>query len=48
MVLDRVFVTARHKNKLLDSGGARFLERIVNQRLIDHGQHFLRHGLRRR
>ena len=31
--------------EFLDPGGARFLHRVLDQRLVHHREHFLRHGL---
>ena len=45
MILNRAFVSAGHKDKLLDAGGSGLLNRILDQRLVDDWQHFLGHGL---
>ena len=44
VILDGALVAARHENHLADACGIGFLHRILNQRLVDDGQHFL--GLR--
>src|SRR6185369_4534257 len=48
MILDRGLVATGHENELLDASGLRLLDGILDQRLIDDGEHFLRHGLCRR
>ena len=36
------------KDELLDAGRLRLLDRVLDQRLVDDGQHLLGHGLGRR
>ena len=45
VILDRRLAPAGHEDEMLDTGGACFLERILNDRLVHHRQHFLGHGL---
>jgi hypothetical protein len=47
MILDDAFVAAGDENEMLDSGLSRFVNDMLDQRPIDHGQHFLRHCLGR-
>ena len=44
VVLDRALVAAGHEDHLAHAGGVGLLDRILDQRLVDHRQHFL--GLR--
>ncbi len=48
MVLDRALGAAGDEDELLDAGVDRLLDGILNQWLVDDGQHFLRHRLGRR
>ena len=48
MILDRRFGAARHEDEFLDAGLARFIDRVLDQRAVDNGQHFLGHGFGRR
>ncbi len=48
MVLDGTFVATCHKYHVADPGGICFLDRVLDERLIDHRQHFLGLGLGRR
>ena len=48
MVVDRALGAARDKEELLDAGRLGLLDRVMNERLIDDRQHFLRHRLGRR
>ena len=45
MVHQRGLPPPGHHAKLIDPGGARFLDRILDQGLVHHGQHFLGHRL---
>ena len=44
MVFDGVLAAPGDDNDVVDSGGDAFLDHILDQRLVDHRQHFL--GLR--
>ena len=44
MIFDCTFVAPCHKNHVADTGGIGFLDRVLNQRLVHDGKHFL--GLR--
>ena len=44
MVFDRVLAPARDDDDVVDPGSDAFLDHVLNQWLINHGQHFL--GLR--
>src|SRR5205823_6539235 len=44
VVLDRVLPAARHENDVVDAGGDGFLDAVLNDRLVDERQHFLRLG----
>ena len=46
MVLDRRLVPAGDKDELFNPRGGGFLDGILDQRLVDDRQHFLRHRLR--
>ena len=48
MILERRFAAPGDEDDLLDPGLDRFFHRILDQRLIDDGQHLLRHCLGRR
>src|SRR3546814_15757273 len=45
MVLDRGLAAAGDEDQLLDPGVARLVDRILDERLVDDRQHFLRHRL---
>ncbi len=45
MVDEGSFAAAGDHTELLDAGGAGFIDRVLNQGLINDRQHFLRHGL---
>ena len=45
VVLDHALVAAGDKDEMLDSGLPRLVDHILDQRLVDDGQHFLRHRL---
>jgi hypothetical protein len=47
MVLDDAFVAASDENEMLDSGLAGLVHDVLDQRPVDHRQHFLGHGLGR-
>ena len=44
VVFDRGFVMPRYKDEMFDTGRLRLFDRVLNQRFVDDGQHFLRHG----
>ena len=48
MILDRALRAARDKKELLDARRLGLFDRIMDQRLVDDRQHFLRHRLGRR
>ena len=48
MVLDHALVAAGDEDEMLDAGLARLVDHVLDQRPVDHRQHFLRHGLGRR
>ena len=48
MIFDGRLTAARDKNEFLDPGGCRLLNGILNERFVDHRQHFFRHRLGRR
>src|SRR3954454_20348121 len=48
MILDRVLGPAGDKVELLDAGRLGLLHCVMDQRLVDDGQHLLGHRLRRR
>ncbi|PAV92554.1 hypothetical protein WR25_08362 [Diploscapter pachys] len=48
MVFERVLAPARNEDDLLDPRLERLVHRILDQRLVDDRQHFLRHRLGRR
>ncbi len=45
MVLDHALVAAGDEDAVLDAGFARLVDHVLDQRAVDHRQHFLRHGL---
>ena len=45
MVLDHALVAARDEDEMLDPGLPRLVHDVLDERPIDDGQHFLRHGL---
>ena len=45
VVLDGVFAAARHENDVRNPRGNRFLDAVLDDRLVDQRQHFLRLGL---
>ncbi len=45
MVLDHALVAAGDEHEVLDAGFARLVDHVLDQRLVDDGQHFLRHRL---
>jgi hypothetical protein len=45
MVLDGPFGTACDEHQRISAGRQRFVHRILDERLIDDGQHFFRTGL---
>ena len=48
VVREVVLVAARHDEHIAQAGIRRLLDHILDRRLVDDGQHFLRHRLRRR
>src|SRR5680860_1192471 len=48
VVLDRLLGPPRDDADVVDPGGDRLLDHILDRRLVDDGQHLLRRGLRRR
>ena len=44
VIFDRILPSAGHDNDVVNSGGDAFLDHILDERLVDHRQHFL--GLR--
>ena len=48
MILDRALVAPGDEDEMLDARGARLIDHVLDQRPVDHGQHFLRHRLARR
>ena len=48
VVLDHALVAAGDENQMLDAGLARLVDDVLDQRPVDHRQHFLRHGFGRR
>ena len=44
MILDRVLAAAGDQDDVVDAGGHRLLDAVLNDRLVDERQHFL--GLR--
>src|SRR3974390_1324925 len=45
VVLDHALIAAGHKDHMVDAGLLGFVHHRLDQRPVDHGQHFLRHGL---
>ena len=45
MILDGGLVASGDEDEFLDSGCRGLFHRILDQRLVDHRQHFLRHRL---
>ena len=45
MVLDHALVAASDKDEMLDAGFPGLIDHVLDQRLVDDGQHFLRHRL---
>ena len=48
VIEDRVLSLRRHDDELVESGVDRFLDSVLQDRLIDERQHFLRNDFRRR
>ena len=48
VILDRALVAAGDEDEALDPRGRGLLDCVLNERLVDDGQHFLRHRLGRR
>ena len=48
VVFDRALGIARHEDQLLGPGRERLFRRVLDQRLVDDGQHLLGAGLRGR
>ncbi len=47
MILDHALVAAGNEDEMLDAGFLGLVDHILDQRLVDDGQHFLRHCLGR-
>ena len=47
MVLDHALVAAGDEDEMLDAGLHRLVDHVLDQRTVDHRQHFFRHGLGR-
>ena len=47
MILDHALVAAGDEDEMLDAGLARLVHHMLDQRPVDHRQHFLGHGLGR-
>ena len=45
MIFDHTLVAAGDEDEMLDAGFPRLVDHILDQRLVDDGQHFLRHRL---
>jgi choline dehydrogenase-like flavoprotein len=45
VVFNGALAAARHKNHVADTGGIGFFHRVLDQRLVHHGQHLFRAGL---
>ena len=45
MILDDALVAPGDEDEMLDAGLARFVDDVLDQRPVDHRQHFLGHGL---
>ena len=45
MILDHALVAPGDENEMLDPGLARLVDHMLDQRPVDHGEHFLRHRL---
>jgi hypothetical protein len=43
MVLDHTLVAAGDEDEMLDASVARFIDHVLDQRAVDHGQHFFGH-----
>ena len=48
VLFDRRLVAPGHEHKMLDPGGTRLVDHVLNDRSIDDGKHFLRDGFGRR
>ena len=48
MILDDALVAPGDEDEMFDAGLAGFIDNVLDQRPVDHRQHFLRHGLGRR
>ena len=47
MVLDHALVAAGDEDEMLDAGRHRLVDHVLDQRTVNHRQHFLGHGLGR-
>jgi len=47
MIFDNALVAPGDENEVLDAGLARLVDDVLDQRPVDHRQHFFRHGLGR-
>ena len=45
MILDHALVAAGDEDEMLDAGFLGLIDHVLDQRLVDDGQHLLRHGL---
>ena len=45
MILDHALVAPGHEDQVLDTGRARLVDHMLDQRPVHHGEHFLRHRL---
>src|SRR5262245_28784300 len=45
MILDHPLVAAGDEDEMLDAGFTRLVDHVLDQRAVDHRQHFLGHGL---
>ena len=45
MVLDDRLVAAGDEDEMLDAGGPRLIDHVLDHRAVDDGQHLLRHRL---
>ena len=44
MVFDRTFSPPGDENNIFDTGGDALFHRVLNQRLVHNGKHFLGHS----
>ena len=48
VILDGRLAAPGDEDEILDAGGPGFVDGVLHQRLVHHGQHFLWHGFGRR